>query len=392
MFGGRGVRNSTAVYDGDDNDLVSGGGCDNDIRNQQTNDSQQQHLLHNQHKTAYRESQRNQQSNIQQYSHNLQQNNNNNTHQQHNNSNNHQHSQQTIPNNQQQQDMKIRILLRKELSGFGFRTCGNKPVYVQSVTEGSPADKQGLRCKDMLFMINSVNVANESNSHILNIMRASNVLDMTVLRMADKDDSEFVTNQIEGLLKSPALLASFINVLIQTNKQNPLLLSLVLHSLSNTSTHQVNFQRWSYEIVSTFLTPQSPLKINTPHDTPSLQETMSISEDDIRGHLTTIDLSLQATIRKSYCDFLKRIGPLEEYDCKNAEQARQMKMVDKTLWKAYSILQAEERDDKKQALACCLSTFMYQTGFLSYKGGWGLFMEGSLREDVSYIKEGYVLY
>ncbi|KAJ8683003.1 hypothetical protein QAD02_018795 [Eretmocerus hayati] len=87
------------------------------------------------------------------------------------------------------------LVVYKDDAGYGMKVSGDKPVYVQSVKPGGAAAKAGLHPGDKIIKVNGVNVTESTHSEVVELIRASVQVVLTVQQKA-------VSNMATGLSPS----------------------------------------------------------------------------------------------------------------------------------------------------------------------------------------------
>ncbi|XP_023930146.1 rho guanine nucleotide exchange factor 11 isoform X4 [Lingula anatina] len=177
-------------------------------------------------------------------------------------------------------------------------------------------------------------------------------------------------SDLNVLKNKPAHLAVFLHYLISNSDPSPLFFYLVTDSYQQQTGNAKEMKKWAYEIHSTFLVPNAPLKLN-------IEENVILAADKVLERGTEEQLRnifnkprdvAQNDIRELLADF-RRTGDLglssiygahelkDEYMDRNNE----LKIAEKYLAPHLERL-VDDRQDRAQAMASALTTFLRSVG------------------------------
>ncbi|XP_053684718.1 rho guanine nucleotide exchange factor 11 isoform X2 [Sabethes cyaneus] len=74
------------------------------------------------------------------------------------------------------------LTVNKDASGYGMKVSGDKPVFVESVKPGGPAQKAGLIAEDMILKVNGTSVRSSTHTNVVELIKASDIVELTVQR------------------------------------------------------------------------------------------------------------------------------------------------------------------------------------------------------------------
>ena len=63
------------------------------------------------------------------------------------------------------------ILVKPNENGYGFSLSGEQPVYLEKLTEGSPAYLAGIRSRDKLIKVNGQSVFDKKHSEVVALLK-----------------------------------------------------------------------------------------------------------------------------------------------------------------------------------------------------------------------------
>lgn len=180
-------------------------------------------------------------------------------------------------------------------------------------------------------------------------------------------------SNVATLKQHNAHLAVFLKFLISYSEPAPMLFSMIT-DYYYAAVKEVNLAtRWAFEIYTTFLVSDAPLKLSVDDGmVSSVQNTFkNLKENELRTIFRPVENFVRETILvKELKDLQKKlsIGMLfGGQDLKpNMDRATELKIVDSNLSKHFEEWLATE-GDTKQALAFCLATFFRQIGFTGGK-------------------------
>ena len=63
------------------------------------------------------------------------------------------------------------VLVKPNENGYGFTLSGEQPVYLEKLTEGSPAYLAGIRSRDKLIKVNGQSVFDKKHSEVVALLK-----------------------------------------------------------------------------------------------------------------------------------------------------------------------------------------------------------------------------
>lgn len=78
----------------------------------------------------------------------------------------------------------LELVINKDRNGYGMKVSGQNPVFVDSVKEGGAAFHAGLQPADMILRVNGQNVRFASHADVVQLMKATQIVELTVQRNA----------------------------------------------------------------------------------------------------------------------------------------------------------------------------------------------------------------
>lgn len=76
----------------------------------------------------------------------------------------------------------FKLLIQKDGKGYGMKVSGERPVFVESVTDGGAAFRAGLHKGDMILQVNGHDVKASFHAEVVQLMKATQNLELTVQR------------------------------------------------------------------------------------------------------------------------------------------------------------------------------------------------------------------
>jgi len=87
------------------------------------------------------------------------------------------------------------VVVKKEQEGFGFTLSKEMPVFVNSVSPGSSADRAGILSGDRIIKVNGVSVVGHKHNEVVEMIRFCSHVTLTVISKVNQ-------NGTKGLHKS----------------------------------------------------------------------------------------------------------------------------------------------------------------------------------------------
>ncbi|XP_061516056.1 uncharacterized protein LOC1278895 isoform X2 [Anopheles gambiae] len=78
------------------------------------------------------------------------------------------------------------VTVNKDATGYGMKVSGDKPVFVESVKPGGAARRAGLMPDDMILKVNGTSVRALTHTHVVELIKASDVVELTVQRGSNR--------------------------------------------------------------------------------------------------------------------------------------------------------------------------------------------------------------
>jgi len=76
----------------------------------------------------------------------------------------------------------MELVIQKDKHGYGMKVSGENPVFVDSVKDGGAAFRAGLHAADMILRVNGHNVRYSTHAEVVQYMKATQNVDLTVQR------------------------------------------------------------------------------------------------------------------------------------------------------------------------------------------------------------------
>lgn len=90
----------------------------------------------------------------------------------------------TAGNGERPKPQILELVIQKDRNGYGMKVSGENPVFVDSVKDGGAAFRAGLHAADMILRVNGVNVRYSSHAEVVQLMKATQNVELTVQRNA----------------------------------------------------------------------------------------------------------------------------------------------------------------------------------------------------------------
>lgn len=68
-----------------------------------------------------------------------------------------------------------------DTAGYGFSLSGEKPVFVDSVVEGGPSHKSGIKCGDRIIKVDGQSVFDKKHSDVVNLLKGATCVSLTII-------------------------------------------------------------------------------------------------------------------------------------------------------------------------------------------------------------------
>ncbi|XP_019852976.1 PREDICTED: rho guanine nucleotide exchange factor 11-like [Amphimedon queenslandica] len=73
------------------------------------------------------------------------------------------------------------LVIKPNDHGYGFSLSGEKPVFVDSVVDGGPAYKAGIRPQDRLLKVDGQSVFDKTHTEVVNLLKGATVVSLTII-------------------------------------------------------------------------------------------------------------------------------------------------------------------------------------------------------------------
>ncbi|XP_057302148.1 rho guanine nucleotide exchange factor 12-like isoform X2 [Hydractinia symbiolongicarpus] len=208
----------------------------------------------------------------------------------------------------------------------------------------------------------------------------------SVISMED-DEFEFENERFDDhgpfidlkvLKNKPAHLAVFLHFLMSNNNPSPLFFWLVTDTYAQETGHAKELKKWAYEIYSTFVARDSPLKveIGEPEEVAieDALENPRTSEERIRSVFDVARNIIFTEVNDQLADFRNKRalglgGLFGDHQLEDElDRGKELKVIEQTLLPHLEALMADAdsmssgQNDRNIAMASALATFMKQVG------------------------------
>ncbi|XP_066932997.1 rho guanine nucleotide exchange factor 12-like isoform X3 [Clytia hemisphaerica] len=180
---------------------------------------------------------------------------------------------------------------------------------------------------------------------------------------------------LETLKDRPAHLAVFLHFLMSNNNPVPLLFWLTTDVYAQESGSTKELRKWAYEIYSTFIANNAPLKVmvSEPEEF-AIEESFNpkTSEDRIKGIFDVSRLRIFTEVNEQLADFRNKRalglgGLFGDHQLEDLDRNKEFKVIEQTLLPHLDALMSDsdtdnEQNDRNYAIAAALTTFLKQVG------------------------------
>jgi len=95
------------------------------------------------------------------------------------------------------------VVVKKEQEGFGFTLSKEMPVFVNSVSPGSSADRAGILSGDRIIKVNGVSVVGHKHNEVVEMIRFCSHVTLTVISKVNQNGTKAPKDASHGVDISP---------------------------------------------------------------------------------------------------------------------------------------------------------------------------------------------